>query len=134
MIAALIYYTSEDVINVETTHEVRKYGKSGYTMKRLLNQFSNLIISNSSFLLRKVSYIGILISIISFFYAAYILYRKIVIGISVEGWATITVVLLITSGLMLFSIGVIGEYLIRIINGVEKRPPYIIKQKINHEE
>jgi dolichol-phosphate mannosyltransferase/undecaprenyl-phosphate 4-deoxy-4-formamido-L-arabinose transferase len=71
---------------------------------------------------------GITAASISLFYGVFLIYRKIVIGIDTEGWTSIMVVVLIMGGLMLFSVGIIGEYLIRVIQSSEMKPSYIVKE------
>ena len=129
-LSALLFYITKDIVNVTCNHGDRQYGKSGYTLSKLLKQFSNLIINNSSLLLRVVAYIGVSFSLISFILIVYYAYRYFVIDISLFGWHTIITLVLFIGGLILFSVGIIGEYLIRIISGVEKKPPYIIRDKI----
>ena len=69
-------------------------------------------------------------AIISAIYSVYLIYRRLYHLVYVSGWTSLMVVVLITSGLILFSLGVVGEYLLRIINGLEGRPPFIVRKKI----
>jgi len=48
-------------------------------------------------------------------------------GVEVVGWTSLMVVVLFMGGLLLFSIGIIGEYLVRLIQSSEQKPSYIIK-------
>jgi glycosyltransferase involved in cell wall biosynthesis len=131
-IPALIFMTTTDVVNVQVNHAERKYGKSNFTLGKMIRLFSNLLINNSSILLKTISYLGIAMSVFSFLFAIYIMFKKLSGGIGVPGWTTITVIIALTSGLILFSVGVIGEYLIRIIRNVEHQQAYFIRQKITH--
>ncbi|MBN2757950.1 MAG: glycosyltransferase family 2 protein [Bacteroidales bacterium] len=133
-ISALLFFVSKDIVNVECTHGNRIEGKTGYTFKKLIIQFSNLLINNSSYLLKSVAYIGVTFSIFSFFMIIYYLYRYFFHGIDVTGWLTLVILTLLIGGLILFSIGVIGEYLIRIIKGIEKKPAFIVREEfINYK-
>jgi glycosyltransferase involved in cell wall biosynthesis len=131
-IPALIFMVTTDVVNVNVNHAERKYGKSNFTLGKMIRLFSNLLINNSSILLKTISYLGIAMSIFSFFFAVFIIYKKISGGIGVPGWTTITVIIALTSGLILFSVGVIGEYLIRIIRNIEHQQAYFVRNKITH--
>lgn len=126
-ISALVFYATTDIVNVDLTHHKRKYEVTGYTFRKMTRQFSNLIINNSSLLLKLIAFLGIIIASMSFVLAIYLIFKKIFIGINTPGWTTTMVVMLLTSGLVLFSIGIMGEYLIRIINNVEKKPPFLIR-------
>lgn len=133
-ISALLFYVSDDIVNVPTTHGARKYGQSGYTLKKLFQQFSNLLFNNSIYLLKLIGHIGTLFSFLSIVLIFYYVYKKMFIGIPVPGWTTVIVLLLLFGGIFLFSIRVIGEYLIRIINVIEIKPAFIIRKKILPEE
>ncbi len=128
-IIALIFYVTKDVFSVEVSHEKRQHGKPGFTFKKRFALFLRLLINNSSLLLQGVAGIGIATAFFSAVYSAYLIYRRLCYSIHVSGWTSLMVISLITSGLILFSLGIIGEYLIRIINSVEQRPPYIVKEK-----
>lgn len=128
-IPALMFYLTRDVVNVEVSHEPRRIGKSGFTLKKKVRQFLNLLINNSSLLLQAVASVGILISVGAMVLGGVTVIRKLMFGISVSGWTSLMVALLVIGGLILFSLGVIGEYLIRIINGVERRPPFVVRNR-----
>lgn len=128
-IPAMIFYLTKDVINIDCMHDKRKQGKSGYNLIRLVTIFSNLLINNSSLLLRFIGTIGIGISISSFILGLYFIIKKIVLKLGVPGWTSLIVAILFLGGLILFSLGVIGEYLIRIIRTAEQKPAFFIKQK-----
>jgi hypothetical protein len=48
---------------------------------------------------------------------------------AVVGWASIMIVLLVVGGLILFCLGIIGEYLARLISGVEGRPAFVVRRE-----
>ncbi len=129
-ISALLFYATQDIVNVDVTHEKRKYGKTGYNLKRLLKQFSNFVFNNSSVLLRMVAVVGFLFFLTSFVLIVYFVIKKVFIGIGVPGWTSTIIILLLTSGLVMLSLGILGEYFIRIINGIEKRPAFIVREKV----
>ena len=128
-IPALMFYVTTDVVNVEVDHGLRKYGRSNFTLRKMLKLFSNLLINNSSFVLRKIALIGIYMSVINFGLGIFFILKRIMVGSNISGWTSLMVVSLFTSGLILFSVGIVGEYLIRIINGIENRPPFIIRNQ-----
>ena len=127
-IPAMMLYVTRDIVSVPATHEKRQEGKTGYSFRMMFQLFSNLMINNSSFLLKQIGRMGISISIISFLTGLFFILKKIIWGIDATGWASLMVTLLFVGGLILFSLGTIGEYLIRIISGVEAKPTYIVKE------
>ena len=127
-IAAMMYYTTSDIVTVDIDHGKRSGTPSSFNMWRRLKSFSNLLFNHSSFLLQVASVAGVSISILSFLLGIYYVVKNFVIGRPVPGWTSLIVVTLFTNGLLLFAVGVIGEYLIRIIKGIEHRPPYIVRK------
>jgi dolichol-phosphate mannosyltransferase/undecaprenyl-phosphate 4-deoxy-4-formamido-L-arabinose transferase len=132
-IPALIFHVTNDVVNVEIDHDARKFGQTGYSWRKRFGQFLRLLINNSSFLLQLVAGVGSVMALISIVYAAYLVVHTLVLRTSVAGWASLMVVTLFIGGLVLLSLGVIGEYLIRIINGTEQRPAYVMRGQVGNE-
>jgi polyisoprenyl-phosphate glycosyltransferase len=128
-IGNLINYVTHNIINAKVEHDKRKYGRSGYSFGRLIKDFLLNIINNSSLPLRIVSFIGIICSIFSFLIAIYIILKYFFVGVSVEGWTSTILIMVFFFGLILLSLGIIGEYLIRILTEAKKNPNYIIKEK-----
>lgn len=128
-IGNLLVQTSNRIINVPVQHDARKYGKSGYSFRRLAKDLIYDITTNSAFPLILVRDIGILSFLTSILLAVYYLIRYFLYGYSVEGWTSTILILLATSGLTLLSIGIIGEYLMHILDEARKMPNYVERQK-----
>lgn len=77
--------------------------------------------------LKIASYVGFLISIGAFCYAATVIYKTLVFGEPVAGYPSLMVVILFLGGTQLIFIGVIGEYLGRVFNETKNRPLYVLK-------
>lgn len=132
-VGALMMYLTRDVVMVDVQHHARKYGVTSYSFRARVRQFSNLVINNSSLLLSLVARIGFLLAVLSFVLVGYLSYRKLFLGGVVEGWTSLMVVTLFIGGLMLLALGIVGEYLLRIIKGIEYRPPFVVAQSISKE-
>jgi glycosyltransferase involved in cell wall biosynthesis len=78
--------------------------------------------------------IGALISLLALIYGAYVIVDTVVYGNAVSGWPTLTVALMLFSGIQLLSIGVLGEYIGRIFTEVKQRPLYVIADDITEEK
>jgi glycosyltransferase involved in cell wall biosynthesis len=126
---ALMFHVSNDVSGVTVNHRRRAAGRSGYTFRKLFRVFSNLVINNSSILLRTAAWSGMIFAFGSFTLAAIVIYRKLASGIAVEGWASLFAGMMLIGGLILISIGIVGEYLIRIIESSEARPTYFVRRR-----
>jgi hypothetical protein len=118
---------------IEYRRPVRAAGKTSWNYPGLYKLAVEGIVSFTSIPLKVWSYIGALVSIFSFMYGIYLIIKTIISGVDVPGYASIMVVLLIMSGLILLSLGVIGEYLSRIFVEVKQRPAYIVMEKVGFE-
>lgn len=127
---ALMFHISKDVAGVTVRHGPRAAGRSGYTLRKLFRVFSNLVINNSSILLRTVAWSGMMFAVGSITLAAIVVYRKLVSGVAVQGWASLFSAVMLMGGLILISIGIVGEYLIRIIESSEARPTYFVRRRV----
>jgi len=132
-IPALMFYVTKDVVNVPIIHEKRKENKSNYTFMKRLKLFSLIIINNSSFLLKLIGYLGLIIALFSILLMFYYIIFKWSRGDTPMGWASTISAILFLGGMTLFSLGIIGEYLIRIMPAIERKPTYIIKEKYGIE-
>jgi glycosyltransferase involved in cell wall biosynthesis len=128
-IPALLFSITDDIVNVSIDHFPRVDGKSNYTIIKMVQVFSNLLINNSSLLLRFIGYIGIFISMVASLFALAILLENFFWGgASIAGWTSIFLMVIFFGGMTLFTLGVIGEYLVRIIATTEERPIYHIRK------
>ncbi|MBD1932933.1 MULTISPECIES: glycosyltransferase family 2 protein [Cyanophyceae] len=96
-------------------------------------------ITSFSFLPLKVwSYVGVTISLLSFVYATFLIYRTLLYGVDLPGYASIMVAILFLGGIQLVTLGIIGEYLSRVYEEVKGRPLYLVRDaygfKNNGEE
>lgn len=128
-IGNLLVQTSNRIINVPVHHDARKYGKSGYSFKRLAKDLIYDITTNSAFPLIVVRDLGITSFIISVVLALFYLFRYFLYGVSVEGWTTLVLFMLAYNGVILLSIGIIGEYLMHILDEAKKMPNYVERRK-----
>lgn len=129
----MLLLVSNRIENVTVHHDARKYGKSGYTFKRLVKDLLNNIITNSAFPLIFVRDIGIGSFLLSIILAIFYLIRYLICGVSIQGWTTLVLLMLLYFGLILLAIGVIGDYLIRILNEAKKIPNYFVREALIEE-
>lgn len=128
-IGNLLVQTSNRIINVEVRHDARKYGKSGYSYRRLAHDLFYDIISNSAFPLIVVRNIGIISFLVSIALGLFYLIKFLCFGSPVEGWTTLVLLISGYSGLLLLSVGIVGQYLINILEEARKMPNYTIRDK-----
>ena len=115
------------IANVEVIHKERELGKSGYNVFKMFKLSLNLLINYSSLPLLLVGAFGFIISIMSIGYGAIIIVRKIIDpGYGVTGWNSLMVAVAFLGGAILMGMGIIGEYLRRILAEMSYEKQYVI--------
>ena len=115
----------------------RYKGKTKWNYWRLWNFAVDGITSFSLVPLKIWSYMGVILSLFAFFYAAFLIIRTLILGIVVPGYASLMVVNLFLGGIQLITLGIIGEYLGRVYEEVKQRPLYLVRNRygfnLNHQ-
>lgn len=132
-IPALMLHVSQDIVAVPVDHHARVEGQTGYTFYSQLKLFSRLIINNSSLMLRLIGQFGFFISILSVLAIVALLVNNLLSENLFPGWTSTMIVVVLFGGLQMLGIGVIGEYLIRVIKSSEQSPPYHIKELVGNK-
>ena len=114
-IGPIILSITSRIKSVPVHHEPRRYGHSGYTMRKLVRDTLSSIMNYSSLPLQVVSIVGVGASFISLMLAAVYIWIFFSHGVVVSGFTTLVLLILFTSGAVLFSFGLVGEYLRRIV-------------------
>lgn len=115
---------------VEYDRVERKTGKSKFSYWRLWTLALDGITSASTVPLRIWSYIGAFVALVAIAYAGFIAADTMVFGNPVPGYASIIVSVLFLGGIQLISLGVLGEYVGRILTETKQRPLYVVRDTI----
>jgi len=99
---------------------------SGYSLRRLLSHFWRLVISSGTRGLRVVSVLGVILAAVGLISALWIVVVKLTFGIDSDGWASTNVIILMSGGAVLFSLGIVAEYIGVSVNMAMGRPGYVI--------
>lgn len=129
-IPGLLLLHASNMANVETEHHARAIGASNYTVFRIATLVARLLFNYSSYPLKIVSGLGILMSAISFLVGGYFILKAWIVGSNVQGWTTLVVLLSFLSGFILVMLGIMGEYLARIMNQMASNTPYQIRERV----
>lgn len=111
----------------------RHSGESKYSLKNLMGLAANGIFNFSEFPIRFITRMGVLTVLISSIYLLYTLYVKYVLNETPEGFTAVIFVLVLIGGVQLISIGIIGEYILRIFFQVKNRPLFVIDKVIKNK-
>ena len=119
---------------VEYDRVPRTVGKTKFRYWKLWTLAIDGITSASTMPLRIWSYIGVVVAFFSLLYAIFLIIRTTIFGIDMPGYASMMVAILFFGGLQLISLGVLGEYVGRILVETKQRPIYVVRQRIGFDE
>ena len=108
----------------------RKKGKTKWSFWKLFFYSLDGIIAFSAKPLAIASVIGILLFLLAILFIIFIIIRRLVWGDPVMGWASTVCIILFCSGIQLFTIGILGQYIAKIHTEVKQRPQYIIREAL----
>ncbi len=116
--------------DVPFIRQKRAEGNTKFSLYKMIQFALDAISSFSIKPLRLAAYIGFILSFIGFVYLGVVLYEKMVTGQTIQGWASLVSILLVSHGIMFIILGIMGEYIGRIYEEVKNRPHYIVESTI----
>jgi dolichol-phosphate mannosyltransferase len=117
-------------IGYEYDRDERQAGDTKYSWKKLFELAFNGIFNFSDFPVKFITRMGFFTVVFSLIYFAYNIYRKIYYDDVPQGFSTTILAIILFSGVQLISLGLIGEYVLRIYNQVRSRPLFVIDKII----
>jgi len=108
----------------------RQSGTSTFNLRKLIKLGMAGLTSFSTAPLQLWIGLGALISLMAVMYGVYVIVETFIHGNPVSGWPTLTVAIMLLSGIQLLSIGILGEYIGRIFTEVKRRPLYVIAEDL----
>ena len=119
--------------NVVFESSARFSGQTKYTLRKMLKLSLDGITSFSVVPLRIGILIGIVTSGIAFWQMTYAIYAKVVLDVTVPGWATTITVMSFMFGVLFILLGLVGEYIGRVLTQVRGRPRFIINELVGFQ-
>jgi undecaprenyl-phosphate 4-deoxy-4-formamido-L-arabinose transferase len=129
-IDVLLTWGTTSFASVEVGNEPRAFGRSNYTLGKLITHAMNMITGFSVAPLRLASLVGFAFTVFGLAVLAYVVGRFVIEGQSVPGFPFLASIVAIFSGAQLFALGIIGEYLSRMYSRTMDKPPYAIRNHI----
>ena len=117
-------------VGYEYDRDERQAGDSKYSFKKLFKLAYNGIFNFSEFPIKLITNMGFFAISVSLVYLVYNIIKKYVYHAVPEGFTALLFAIILFSGVQLFSLGIIGEYVLRIFFQVKGRPLYIVKKRI----
>lgn len=125
-IDGMLSWLTASAATVNVSHEQRQHGKSTYTLRKLMSHAVNIFVTFSTLPLRIATYSGATLAVLSFLYLLYVIYGRLSGNITNPGYASIMSVVLFACGIQLLILGVVGEYIGRLMGATFRRPVYTI--------
>jgi polyisoprenyl-phosphate glycosyltransferase len=101
-------------------------GRSGYSTRRLASHFWRMVLTSGTRPLRLVALFGVLLGLGALVLMGWVLWARLNDEVPVQGWTSVMVILLVTSGGVLFSLGILAEYLAIASKSAMGKPLYLV--------
>ncbi|MGG3309177.1 glycosyltransferase family 2 protein [Paenibacillus lautus] len=127
-IMSLIYWLGHEREYIPYVRQERKLGKSRWTLSKKIKLFIDSFVSFSYTPIRFMSLIGVLTAVLSFIYGVFVVVSTLFGIIELQGWTTIISLITFLLGIIMIMLGIIGEYLWRILDESRDRPSYVVDE------
>lgn len=128
----LMFYVGFNSTCIMVSHDARNSGRSTYSFGKRLALAVNSLISYTDIPHRLLIYVGLIVFIASAVYAFLLVLEYLIFGrFLVAGLTLVLLLVTMSMGLTMFSLGIIGSYVFRVYQEILQRPRYLVSQTIN---
>jgi len=128
--AGLILRTTDNIGSIDVVQKERLASSSGYTFSKLFSLWLNGFTAFSIKPLRVSTFIGLISAAVGLIVALIIVINKIIDPSYVAGWVSTVASSLVLNGIILFMLGLVGEYIGRIYISINESPLYVVRKVI----
>lgn len=122
----LVLSMTRNIGTVEVEHHDRFAGDSGYSLKKSISLWLKMATNFSIVPLRLTSFAGLVLAGLGFLFAILLVIQKFTLDAMPIGWSSLIVTILIIGGMQLVALGMLGEYLGRVLLTLNSRPQFVI--------
>ncbi len=133
-IDGIILTITQNLCQVNVEHQVRHSGKSNYTFSKSATVFMKLFTGFSVLPLRLATIIGCIATFTGIILLIKYLYDYFIAKNFIEGWTTVVVLIILFGGLILITLGIIGEYIGRMYLTLNNKPQYSISEIVKSDD
>jgi undecaprenyl-phosphate 4-deoxy-4-formamido-L-arabinose transferase len=126
-IPALAAWVARRPTEIPIAHEPRTVGRSRYSPLRFMRLGFDLVTGFSLVPIQLVSAVGLGVSVLGVAFGLFLFVRRLIVGPESEGVFTLFAILFVFLGILIFAVGLVGEYVGRIYLEVRRRPPYVVR-------
>jgi undecaprenyl-phosphate 4-deoxy-4-formamido-L-arabinose transferase len=119
---------------LEVAHDSREVGRSGYSLTKLVSLWLSMFTNFSILPLRIASVIGLVLATLSGVAGIAVIIEKIINPALPAGWASVFVAILFMSSVQLLAIGLMGEYVGRVLLKLNQIPQFVVRRTIRDKE
>ncbi len=124
-------HITKNIADIEVEHHERIYGKSGYTIAKLLRLWMEGFTGFSVVPLRIASIVGVGMAVVGFLWGIVCIFHKLLNPLVAAGYTSLIAVILFCCGMILIMLGLLGEYVGRIFMSLNHLPQYVVRDKLN---
>jgi len=128
LIDEVLHWFTSNISYCNVAHHWRTEGRSGYSLLKLIRMTLGYLIYYTVFPLRMMTYLGFFFSLVTFIGGTVYVINRLARDEVLLGFTTIIVSIFFTASIILFSLGIMGEYISRIYVKEISKPPYVIKE------
>ncbi|MCG2583617.1 glycosyltransferase family 2 protein [Massilia sp. TS11] len=129
----LILSVTRNIGTVDVDHHERYAGETGYSFKKSVSLWLKMATSFSIVPLRLTSLAGLVFAGLGFLLALLLIIQKFTLDLMPVGWSSLIVTILIVGGVQLLALGMLGEYLGRVLLTLNMRPQYVVGKTVGLE-
>jgi polyisoprenyl-phosphate glycosyltransferase len=129
-IDGLVFRNTRRYAVVAVDHLARQDGRSGYSFARLMKLYTNMAFGFSILPLRVLTFSGMAIAAAAMITALVFIGQYFITGIAVEGWTSLSVLVIFFGGVTLLALGILGEYFGRMYLTLTGKQPYVVHQTV----
>ncbi|MBL0328391.1 MAG: glycosyltransferase family 2 protein [Bacteroidetes bacterium] len=133
-IDGIILTITQNLSQVAVEHQTRFSGKSNYTLSKSVSVFMKLFTGFSVLPLRLATITGCIATLVGFILLIKYLYDYFIAKNFIEGWTTVVVLIILFGGLILITLGIIGEYIGRMYLTLNNKPQYSISEIVKSDD
>ena len=122
----LILSVTRNIGTVDVDHHERYAGDSGYSLSKSISLWLKMATNFSIVPLRITSFVGLCFAGLGFVLALLLIIQKLTLDRMPIGWSSLIVTVLIVGGVQLLALGMLGEYLGRVLLILNSRPQYVV--------
>lgn len=128
----LILEATNRIATLKVDHQPRNRGRSGYTLRKLLELWANMFFNFSIMPLRVASVLGVVLCLLGALLFVEVLVERLIFGVGQVGWSSLMAAVSFFSGSQLLILGLMGEYLGRAYMTVSGKPQSLVREVIRH--